>query len=116
LRGQLELFSLGSFIECLADRSTVIRHHAPAPGHAPARSAESQCRIVVDRGRYRDELVVEVERPDAVSPDAAALRRTRLERRFKEVPMVRTVVRVIEPSIYDVQVFKARRLTDRPSP
>ena len=62
-----------------------------------------------------DELVVEVERPDGVSPDAAGLRRTRLERRFEEVPMVRTVVRVIEPSIYDVQMFKARRVTDRPS-
>ncbi len=29
--------------------------------------------------------------------------------------MVRTVVRVIEPSIYDVPVLKARRVTDRPS-
>ena len=29
--------------------------------------------------------------------------------------MVRTVVRVIEPSIYGVQMFKARRVTDRPS-
>jgi len=50
-----------------------------------------------------------------VSPDAAALRKTRLERRFKEVLMVRTVVRVIEPGIYDVQMLKARRVTDRPS-
>jgi hypothetical protein len=29
--------------------------------------------------------------------------------------MVRTVVRVIEPSVYGVQIFKARRVTDRPS-
>ena len=50
-----------------------------------------------------------------MSPDVAALRRTRLERRFKEVLMVRTVVRVIEPTIYDVQMFKARRVTDRHS-
>ena len=71
--------------------------------------------MFVDHGRYRDGLVVEAERPDGVSPDAAALRRTRLERRFKEVLMVRTVVRAIEPSIYDVQMFKARRVTDRPS-
>ena len=77
--------------------------------------SESQYRIVVDRGRYRDELVVEVERPDGVSRDAAALRRTRLERRFKEVLMVRTIVRVIEPSIYDVQMLRARRVTDRAS-
>jgi AMP-binding enzyme C-terminal domain len=76
--------------------------------------AESEYRIVVDRGRYRDELV-EVERPDGVSPDAAALRRTRWEQRLKEVLMVRTVARVIEPRIYDVQRFKARRVTDRPS-
>jgi hypothetical protein len=58
---------------------------------------------------------VEVERPDGVSGDAAALRRTRLERRFKEVLMVRTIVRVIEPGIYDVQRFKARRVTGRAS-
>ena len=62
-----------------------------------------------------DELVVGVKRPGGVSPDASALRRTRLRRRFKEVLMVRTVVRVIEPSIYDVQMFKAPRVTDRPS-
>ena len=65
--------------------------------------------MVIDRGRYTDELVVEVELPDGVSPDASAPRRTRLRRRFKEVLMVRTVVRVIEPSIYDVQMFTARR-------
>ena len=59
-------------------------------------------------------LVVGVERPDGVSPDASPLRRTRLRRRFKEVLMVRTVVRVIEPSIY-VQMFKAPRVTNRPS-
>ena len=76
--------------------------------------AESEYRIVVDRGRYRDELV-EAERPDGVSPDAAALRRTRRERRLKEVPMVRTVARVIEPRIYEVQRFKARCVTGRPS-
>ena len=29
--------------------------------------------------------------------------------------MVRTVVRVIEPSVYDVRLFKPRRVTDRPS-
>ena len=29
--------------------------------------------------------------------------------------MVRTVVRVIEPGTYDVQMFKARRVTGRPS-
>jgi hypothetical protein len=29
--------------------------------------------------------------------------------------MVRTVVRVIGPSIHHVQMFKARRVTDRPS-
>ena len=34
---------------------------------------------------------------------------------FKEVLMVRTIVRVIEPSIYDVQMFKARRVTGRAS-
>ena len=51
----------------------------------------------------------------ACHPMRRDLRRTRLERRFKEVLMVRTVVRVIEPSIYDVQMFKARRVTDRPS-
>jgi hypothetical protein len=77
--------------------------------------AESEYRVVVDRVRYRDEPVVGVERPDGVSLDAAALRRTRLKRRFKEVLMVCTVVRVIEPSFYGVQIFKARRVTDRPS-
>jgi phenylacetate-coenzyme A ligase PaaK-like adenylate-forming protein len=77
--------------------------------------AESEYRIVIGRGRYTDELVVEVERPDGVSPDASALRKTRLRRRFKEVLMVCTAVRVIEPSIYDVQMFKARRVTDRRS-
>jgi phenylacetate-coenzyme A ligase PaaK-like adenylate-forming protein len=82
---------------------------------AVVRERESEYRIVVDRGRYMDELVVEVERPDGMSPDASALRRTRLQPRFKEVLMVRTVVRVIEPSIYDVQMFKARRVSDRPS-
>jgi hypothetical protein len=50
-----------------------------------------------------------------VSRDAAALRRTRLERRFKEVLMVRAIVRVFEASIYDVQMFEARRVTDRAS-
>jgi hypothetical protein len=50
-----------------------------------------------------------------VSPDAGPVRRSRLERRFKEVLMVRTVVRVIEPSSYDGQMFKARRVTERPS-
>ncbi len=69
----------------------------------------------MDRVRYRDEPVVEVERPDGVSLDAAALRRTRLEQRFEGMLMVRTVVRVIEPSVYGVQIFKARRVTERPS-
>jgi hypothetical protein len=50
-----------------------------------------------------------------VSRDAAALRRTRLERRFKEELMVRAIVRVFEASIYDVQMFEARRVTDRAS-
>jgi hypothetical protein len=66
--------------------------------------------------RCGHELVAEVEWPDGVSPDAAALRGTRLERRFKEVLMVRTVVRVIEQCIYGVPMFKARRVTDRPRP
>jgi hypothetical protein len=59
-----------------------------------------------------DELVVEVEPPDGVSPDAAALLKTCPEQRFKEVLMVRTVVRLIEPGTYAIQMFKARR---RPS-
>ena len=35
---------------------------------------------------------------------------------FKEVLMVRTIVRAIEPSIYDVRMFRARCVTDRPGP
>jgi hypothetical protein len=37
-----------------------------------------------------------------------------LERRVKEVLMVRTVVRLIEPGTHDVQVVKARRVIGRP--
>jgi hypothetical protein len=70
--------------------------------------------MVVDRGRYRDEPVVEVERQGGVSPDAAALRRTRQERRYEEVLMARTVVGVIAPSSCDVPIFRAGRVTDRP--
>jgi hypothetical protein len=61
-----------------------------------------------------DELVVEVEPPDGVSPDAAALLKTCPEQRFKEVLMVRTVVRVIEPATCDAQVCRARRVIGRP--
>jgi hypothetical protein len=38
---------------------------------------------------------------------------TCLERRVKEVLMVHTVVRVIEPGTYDVQMVKARRVIGR---
>ena len=88
----------------------VVREIPEPEGNA---RAGSEYRIVVGYVRQRDEPAVEVERPDGVSPDAAALRRTRLKRRFEEVLMVRTVVRVIEPSICGVPMFKARRVTDR---
>ena len=53
--------------------------------------------------------------PDGVSLDAAALLKTCPEQRFKEVLMVRTVVRLIEPGTYAMQMFQARRVIDRPS-
>ena len=63
--------------------------------------------------RDRDELAAGAERPDDVSTEAAALRKTRLEQRSKEVLMVRTAVRAIELSTCDVQVFKARHVIGR---
>jgi hypothetical protein len=48
-----------------------------------------------------------------VSSEAAALRKTRLEQRSKEVLMVRTAVRMIELSTCGEQMFKARRVIGR---
>jgi len=60
-----------------------------------------------------DELAAGAERPDDVSSEAAALRKTRLEQRSKEVLMVRTAVRGDELSTCDVQMFKARPVIGR---
>jgi hypothetical protein len=63
-----------------------------------------------------DELAAGAERPDDVSAEAAALCRTRLEQRSKEVLMVRTAVRVNKLSTCDVQMFKARHAIGRARP
>ena len=63
-----------------------------------------------------DELAAGAERPDDVSAAAAAPGQIRLEQRSKEVLMVRTAVRVIEPSTCDVQMFRARHVIGRARP
>jgi hypothetical protein len=50
-----------------------------------------------------------------IQRDAAALLKACLEQRSREVLMVRTVVRLIEPGTCDVQMFTARRVIGRPS-
>ena len=72
-------------------------------------------RIVVDRLSNMDELQVEIELPSeaTVSADESAALKYRLERRFKDVLMVRTSVTLVEPGSFEVQLFKARRVIDR---
>jgi hypothetical protein len=61
---------------------------------------------MIGREQDMDEMAVEAGQPDGVSPDTPALLKTCLEQRFKEVLMVRTVVRVIEPSTCECRCSK----------
>lgn len=76
---------------------------------------DGEYRVIVERVGQMDELIIEIEQcADAQSsaPIGAALK-DRLEQRFKDVLMLRTAVRVVEPGTYDVQTFKSRRVIDR---
>lgn len=73
--------------------------------------AGGEFRIVVERPADLDEMTVEVERSPDFHGSSAGLA-GELETRLKSALGVRIPVKVVEPSTFEVQTFKARRVID----
>lgn len=73
-------------------------------------------RIVVDRPADLDEISLEVERDPSLDPAHVPALTDSLRERLRTALGVRVETRVVEPSTFDQQTFKARRVVDhRPS-
>ncbi len=73
----------------------------------------AEFRIYVDRTADLDEILVEVERAADLPSEQAPQLQTLLEKQLKMALGVRVPARIVEPSTFEQQTFKARRVIDK---
>ena len=72
----------------------------------------AEYRVIITRERTMDELMIQTEYNEGISPDTVPYLKTKLESVLRERGL-RTLVEILEPNTLERTEFKAKRVIDR---